>query len=223
MHELKAGKKTVRVHGNTKRNNMLPRTLRQEDGFAGRNIKLGYCPARETGSVVQMVRCLNCGKTLNQCRCGDFEPDDSGDTAYCENAHEQYLSAPMLRRALGANGQSGEAHHIFPGNIVKEKGLDNKGFYKDKFNEYWNGIMLNGTIAHDSETESDYIVHAYKGEAPAIMHRKGGVANHNKYDDMIRGFIAERNIHTYVDCMEHANTIRELIKVSQADCLDDMS
>lgn len=223
MYELKAGSKSAHRLGNTKRNNMPSQMLRQGDRFADRNIKLGYCPAGKEGSVVQMVkRCLNCGATLNACRCGNYEPDDSGDTSYCENQHEQYLSAPALRRNLDANGKSGEAHHIFPGNIVRDKKLDNNGQYKDLFNEAWNGIMLNGASVSDPETGSDEIVHQYSGDAPAILHRNGRARNHNAYDAKLLRLINANHIRTVADCQNYEPLIRRTILDSDADCLDNM-
>ncbi len=47
MCELKAGTKSVRRLGNTKRSNMPSQMLRQGDSFAARNIKTGYCPASD--------------------------------------------------------------------------------------------------------------------------------------------------------------------------------
>ena len=222
MYEVKAENKSIHRHGNTKQKNMMPQILRHGDSFAGRNIKLGYCPVRETGSVVQMERCLNCGKTLNECRCEEYEPDDSGDTTYCENAHEQYLSAPRLRSALGANGKSGEAHHIFPGNIVHDKNLDKNGADKDRFNEAWNGIMLNGTSAYNVNTKKYDIIHEYQEAAPHILHRSQRKPNHNVYDEQLCIFIENRKIKTCEDCMNYAGEIRGLIESSDKDCLDNM-
>lgn len=222
MYEVKAENKSVHRHGNTKQKNMPSQILRHGDSFAGRNIKLGYCPVRETGRVIQMERCLNCGKTFFQCDCEEYEPDDSGDTTYLENTHEQYLSAPKLRRALGAHEKSGEAHHIFPGNIVHKLNLDKNGNEKDRFNEAWNGIMLNGTTAYNFKTKEYDIIHRYKEQAPHILHRSQGTPNHNVYDKKLRNFIQNNGIKTCEDCINYAGQIRRLIESSDKNCLDEM-
>mgnify|MGYP001034078672 FL=1 len=222
MYEMKVEKKPMIRHGDTRRSSMPSPVLRSGNRFAGRDMKLGHCSAQGTGSVLQMQRCMNCGATLNACKCGDYEPDDSGDTSYCENQHEQYLSAPTLRRNLNAGGKSGEAHHIFPGNIVRSKNLDNNGRNKDTFNEAWNGIMLNGTRITDSATGQEKIKHQYSGDAPSILHRNDDTWNHNQYDRELCTYIGVNNIQTVEDCQVHAPLIRESIENSGADCLDNM-
>lgn len=231
MYEYIRTKQTdIPKHGIIKKNNSCVPThkviqkqaIYDRDSYAGRNTKLGCYPIHEMGSVIQMSRCQNCGATLNQCRCGDYEEDDSDDSTYCENNHEQYLSPAKLRRNLEANGLSGEAHHIIPGHLVRDMNLDNGGKYKDEFNEAWNGIMLNGTI-----NTFGTIIHRYKGKetVPTPYHRNGGRPCHDNYDIKIKKYIIEKlqfsydkeNAHTYE---EVTSNIRKIIQVSQAECLD---
>ncbi len=164
--------------------------------------------------------CANCFKTLNQCNCGNFDPIDSEteDPTYAERSHEQYLDPVRLRTNLNAKNKSGEAHHIFPGNVVKEKNLDNNGANKNAFNEAWNGIMLNGT----TKSGQPDIIHEYLDLAPTVLHRKNGRLCHTNYDKNIKKYIKRREIDSVEKCKDYVPDLRLQIFGSTAESLDDL-
>lgn len=215
MYELKAGSKSARRLGNTKRNNMPSQMLRQGDRFADRNIKLGYCPAGKEGSVVQMMEpCPDYGGK-KQYKYEKCEWDDPCDKTYKPCGSEQYLDPKALRKKLGAEKiPGGEAHHIIPGNVVKEMKPEEFGKSKDDFNQAWNGIMMNGAKVAAG------IVNEFVGKAPKPCHREGNKPNHKKYDKKVIAYI-ENNKKTMA-INDIASYIREKIKKSEEDCLDNM-
>ena len=194
------------------------RAIPDRNSYADRFAKPRYYPIREMGSVIQMERCLICGETHIGCECGeDFEPDDSNDSTYCENTHEQYLNPRILRSNLGGTGKSGEAHHILPGNVVKKIKWVNDG-NKDQFNLLWNGIML-----HGSKVGSNEYIHLLKGWAPNILHRHNNQPCHNDYDNEVSKLINKRQPEDIDQCKQIAARIEAEILLSNADCLDHLS
>lgn len=190
------------------------------DSYAGRNTKLGYCSINKTGSVIQM-NCLRCGKTREQCECGDgYVEDDSGDPTFRESKHEQYLNPSQLRANLRyVDADSGEAHHIIPGNVVKELVKNNvvSENDKDNFNGEWNGIML-----HGSKDEHNNYVNQFRYSAPAILHRLNNRPNHNTYDAKVRNYLTSPKINDVGKVISFAATLKRRISCSRAEALDNM-
>lgn len=192
------------------------RSIPDRNGYTDRFAKPGYYPTHEMGSVVQMERCKNCGAGYFSCHCDNYEPANTTDRAFRMRS-SSYLDSHELRRALLARSGEGEAHHVFSANVVRDKGLD-YGVSKGRFNEAWNGILLNGM-----RIDREHIEHPLRNDTPKIMHRDTGKLCHTGYDDKLKAYIDKMNIHTIGDCIKHVDKIKEAIMQSKADCLDKIT
>lgn len=182
------------------------KVIQDRNSYADRYTKLGYCPVREMGSVVQMC-----------CEESSEEPEDPRDSLYGEPKKSRPSNSRKLRSNLGEKGNGGEAHHLIPINVAWELSFVNDENIEE-FNDDWNGIMLHGTIDKEFEVQNEYT-----GEqgAPDILHRVNGERSHNYYDNIVRDIIREKNPKNIRDCHIIADELRKLILNSkQAYALD---
>ena len=213
------------------------RAIPDRNGYADRFAKPEYYPVREMESVVQ--RCYGGGSEEEDSEWVPYEEEESeeedtgwegseeedseeddnpNDPDYVERTNHQYLDPVKLRRELGATGNSGEAHHIIPGNIVERIAWVNDR-NKDHFNKEWNGIMLHGT-----KDRYNRYIHRYKGNAPKILHRLNNRCCHDNYDNEVRDYIDRYPPQNINECIRIAKYIRNKIEnPGKVYALDNLS
>jgi hypothetical protein len=144
------------------------------------------------------------------------------DVIYQLETSQQFLDSKTLSKNLSANG--GEAHHIIPGNVVRN--LLERDNYKANinYNNAWNGIMLTGSVRFG---DTKYQIVNWCPNAPEVFHRCEGVPNHAIYDQKITGllnaYIQKYNSCDKLNIAEYiAGQIKQKIKTTDVAFLDDM-
>ncbi|MCH5207817.1 MAG: AHH domain-containing protein [Oscillospiraceae bacterium] len=201
------------------------RTISFGDSYADRNTKMGFRPSPEKGGVIQREKCRRCNLTREQCQCWEFESGDNKQDGPFKLHLNKHLNRGKLRKNLKAPKHQGEAHHIIPGCIVDNRGLDEKAHArKNDFDDSWNGILLRGP---NDDKESN-LEQETNGVVLNILHRKGNLRNHPDYngkvDTLIKNELDNNQINDLEDCKDIARYIRTKI-ISQSgdvDCLDNL-